>query len=154
MDEAAEVRPRLFFVWLFLLALPPSAARPEPPSTLAVWKRNARRDHTPLSSPPACQPIKRSVSLIDQSRSMTTATPIPAFQPQSLYPSPTSQATRFPRDFLRFVLFCAAFARHAPHRRRLKTTRRAAALVGQCCKVGHQTKRGMRSFIFYTLSPV
>ena len=135
------------------VGLPPSVAHPEPPSTLAVWKRDVRRYHTPLSSPPACQPIKRSVALNALNALINdgkAGPPVPAFQLQSLYPSPTRQATGIPRDPLRF---CAAFTPRAPHRRRLKTTRRAAAPVGQCCKVGHQAERGMRSFIFYTLFP-
>ena len=83
-------------MWLVLLALPPFVLRPEPPSTAAVYKQDARRWHTPISSPPARQPAKRSVAL--NAFNGKAGLPVPAFQPQSLYPSPTSPVARIPRD--------------------------------------------------------
>ena len=77
-----------------VLALPPSVARPESPSKVAVWKRDARRWDTPLSSPPARQ--GQTFSQRWQGLSM-----VPAFQPQSLshsYPSPANQMANIPRN--------------------------------------------------------
>ena len=81
------------------------------------------------------QCVSRSNVQLLSPRSTTTARPVPAFQSQSLCPSPTSQATRIPRDFLRFMFFCAAFTPRAPHRQRLKTGHRAAERLGSAAKL-------------------
>ena len=115
-----------------LLAIPLSVTRPEPLSTAAVRKRGGRRWYTPLSSPPARQPIKRSFAFkIDGKAGL----PVPAFQPQSLYPSPTSQATRIPA-IPSYLCYSASLSLpHAPHRQRLKTAHRAAARLGSAAKL-------------------